>query len=150
MAKTDPLNSRSLSRLFSPAALELLSASGEKLVQQIGLDVVRDVVYEVLSGRNLRDSTEFLTRRRVATLNLAIVGMLIRGAATSADFVRDLPQQATEILQRPRISRAEKWIAQWVLGLTDKGIQNILRKDHASLLTPHSSRPILDKPPRLC
>lgn len=52
---------------FTDNELELLKASGEKLIDNVGIDVIRGVVYDVLTGRNLRDSTEVLTRRRVDT-----------------------------------------------------------------------------------
>src|SRR5262245_54417609 len=123
----------SLSELMSPAALRLLSASGVDLVRQIGLDVVRGVVLDVLTGRNFRDSTELLTRRRIAALNLATVNLCLQGTARSADCVERLPYLATEVLARARLSKAEKWLAQWVLGLTDKGVQNVLRDDANAL-----------------
>jgi len=119
---------------MSPPALALLSTSGAKLVQQIGIEVVRGVVYDVLTGRNLRDSTEVLTRRRIATLNLATVGMLVKGSTTSKEFIQNLPQLASEILQRKKITKAERWIAQWVLGLTDKAFQNVLRDEPQALI----------------
>ncbi|MCC7353771.1 MAG: hypothetical protein IT330_08440, partial [Anaerolineae bacterium] len=134
MTTDSPENIRNLSDLLSPAALELLSASGSRLVQQIGIDVVRGVVYDVLTGRNLRDSTETLTRRRIAALNLALVGLFIKGAATSAEFVQNLPELASEVLQRKRIAKTERWVAQWVLGLTDKAFQNVLRDDPQGLV----------------
>jgi hypothetical protein len=124
----------SLSELMSPAALRLLSASGVELVRQIGIDVVRGVVFDVLTGRNLRDSTEILTRRRIAALNLATINLFLQGAARSKDFIEHLPHLAAEILQRPRLTKAEKWLAQWMLGLTDKGVQNILRDDPEALV----------------
>ncbi len=118
---------------MSPAALQLLSASGVELVRQIGIDVLRGVALDVLTGRNLRDSTEVLTRRRIAALNLATINLFLQGAARSKDFVERLPHLATEILQRPRLTKAEKWLAQWTLGLTDKGVQDVLRDDSDAL-----------------
>ncbi len=118
---------------MSPAALRLLSASGVDLVKQIGMDVIRGVVLDVMTGKNLRDSTEVLTRRRIAALNLATVNLFMQGAARSHDFIEQLPHLATDILSRPRLTKAEKWLAQWTLGLTDKGVQNILRDDAGAL-----------------
>ena len=118
-----------LTDLISPADLELLSASGSQLVEQIGLDVVRGVVLDILTGKNLRDSTEALTRRRIATLNLAVVELFIKGSASSKDFVSQLPKLATDILSKGKLSKAERWLAQWILGLTDKAFQNVLRDD---------------------
>jgi len=105
----------------------LLSASGSQLVEQIGLDVVRGVVLDILTGKNLRDSTEALTRRRIAMLNLATVELFIKGSANSKDFVNQLPKIATDILSKGNLSKAERWLAQWILGLTDKAFQNVLR-----------------------
>lgn len=123
----------SLSQLLSTEALRLLSASGTDLVQQIGLDVVRGVVLDVLMGKNLRDSTEMLTRRRLASLNLAMVSLFLQGTMDSSDFVNQLPHLATEILVQKRLSKAERWLAQWILGLTDKSFQNVLRDNPESL-----------------
>lgn len=118
-----------ITSLISPADLDLLSASGSQLVEQIGFDVVRGVVLDILTGKNLRDSTEALTRRRIATLNLATMEFFIKGSANSKDFVNQLPKIATDILSKGNLSKAERWLAQWILGLTDKAFQNVLRDD---------------------
>lgn len=124
----------SLSDLLSPSARALLSASGSRLVRELSMDVVRAVVYDVLTGRNLRDSTEVLTRRKIAMVNLAIVEMFIRGYSLSPDFITTLPTMAAESLQRRRSDKAERWLAQWILGLTDKSVQNVLRDDVKALV----------------
>lgn len=128
-----------LTNLFSDEAIDLLSSNGAALVQKIGIDTVRTVVLDVLSGRNLRDSTEFLTRSRLATLNAAAVNMIVRGINQQPDFVEKMPEIAERILKKKRLSKPEKWVAQWILGLTDKASQNVLRDD-ASLLTEYRDR----------
>lgn len=122
-----PEEPRTLSELLSPSAINLLSASGSELVRQIGLDVVRGVVLDVFSGKNLRDSTEQLTRRRIAALNLATVELFLKGSTASHDFVAQLPDLAAGILSQKQLQKSERWLAQWVLGLTDKAFQNVLR-----------------------
>lgn len=129
----EPRRIDSLSKLMLPDALNLLAANGNELVKQIGIDIVRAVVFDVLTGKNLRSSTEVLTRRRIAALNLATIHLFLKGATQSADFVERLPSLATDILAQPRLSKADRWLAQWVLGLTDKAFQNVLRDDPASL-----------------
>ena len=130
---------RNFSELMSPAAMKLLTSSGNDFVRQIGMDVVRGVVLDVLTGENLRDSTEVLTRRRIAALNLATVNLFLRGSAASADFVSELPHLATEILMRKRLTKSERWVAQWTLGLTDKAFQNVLR-DNPDALAEYRDR----------
>ncbi len=129
----------SLTKLMSEESLNLLDASGPELVRRIGMDAVRTVVFDVLSGRNLRDSTEMLTRRRLAALNAATVSMFLKGTAIQLDFVERLPAIAARILKDGRLSKSERWVAQWALGLTDKASQNVLRDD-ASLLAEYRDR----------
>jgi hypothetical protein len=126
---------------MSPTTLRLLSASGSDLIRQVGLEVVRGVVLDVLTGRNLRDSTEVLTRRRIAALNLATVNLFLQGATRSDDFAKQLPYLAADILTRKRLTKAEKWLAQWALGLTDKAVQNVLRdNNNPDALTEYRDR----------
>ena len=129
----------SLAKLMSDESLNLLEASGPELVRRIGMDAVRTVVLDVLSGRNLRDSTEELTRRRLAALNAATVAMFLKGTEIRPDFIEQLPTVAARILKRGRLSKSERWVAQWALGLTGKASQNVLRDD-ASLLAEYRER----------
>lgn len=129
----------SLAQFLSPSAVQLLTASGSNLVKQIGFDVVREVVLEVMTGKNLRDSTESLTRRRIASLNLAMLMLFLRGTAKEARFVEQLPVLAARMLARKGLSKPERWLAQWTLGLTDKAFQNVLR-DNQEALNGYRSR----------
>jgi hypothetical protein len=119
------------SGLMTPAALQLLPGSGAGLIQQIGFDVIRGIILDVLTGKNIRDSTEALTRSRISALNMAMVALFLKGAAQSSDFVDKLPLMAADILSSKGVPRSERWLAQWMLGLTDKGVQNILRDDRS-------------------
>lgn len=114
--------------LFSDKAKELLRASGTELVTQVGVDTIKGIVYNVLVGQNLRDSTEWLTRKRVAMLNAATLVALIKGGHRDKKFIENLPDIVAAHLTR-RISKADKWLLQWTLGLTDKARQNVLRDD---------------------
>ncbi len=129
----NPSENRKFSDLLSPDGLRLLSGSGSEFIRELGLEVVRGVVLDVMTGKNLRDSTEMLTRRRIAALNLATVNLFLKGAAGSADFIAQLPYLAAQTLIQPKLSKSEKWIAQWLLGLTDKSVQNVLRDSHKGL-----------------
>lgn len=137
MTPDEPITS--LIDLLSNESQKLLTTSGTEMIQKIGIETVRGVVLDVLSGRNLRDSTEMLTRRRLVSLNVATVDMILKGSAIQADFVEKLPEIADSILRQKRLSKADRWMAQWVLGLTDKASQNVLR-DNANLLTEYRQR----------
>ena len=139
MEQSNPPQVTSLAELMSDTSLNLLGASGAELIRKIGMAAVKTVVLDILSGRNLRDSTEVLTRRRLAALNTATVAMLLKGAEMRSDFIEQLPTIAARILERGRLSKSERWVAQWALGLTDKASQNVLRDD-ASLLAEYRER----------
>lgn len=126
----------SLAELLSASDLKLLSTNGATVIQQIGMDVVKDVVFDVLTGKNLRDSTETLTRHRVTALNLALMSLFLNGSSSSDDFIQRLPFLASEILSRKRVSKTEQWLARWMIGLTGKGAQNVLR-DNLDLLAKY-------------
>jgi hypothetical protein len=121
-----------LSNLMTPTALQLLPGSGAGLIQQIGIDIVRGIILDVLVGKNIRDSTEALTRSRISALNMAMLNLFLKGATHSPDFIRELPSIASDILARKRVPKSERWLAQWMLGLTDKAVQNVLRDDRTA------------------
>ena len=122
-----------LSTFMEQTSLQLMAANGADLIQQIGVDVIRSIILDILVGKNLRDSTEKLTRRRIAALNLAMASLFIKGTFTSPDFGNQLPYIASSLLARRSLPKGERWIAQWMLGLTDKAVQNVLR-DNKTLL----------------
>jgi hypothetical protein len=128
-----PSQSINLSAFLPEDAIGLLTASGKNLVKRIGMNVVRGVVLDVLTGRNIRNSTEILTRRRIATLNLATAQLFLQGSQTIDNFIERLPYIASDVLSGERVKKEERWLAQWILGLTDKGIQNVLRDDYQLL-----------------
>ncbi|HPH40688.1 MAG TPA: CfrBI family restriction endonuclease [Candidatus Fermentibacter daniensis] len=118
---------------LSPEATKLINAGGADLLRRLGADAVRDVVYRVMIGHNLRDSTEELTRRKLLTLNAAILHFFAEGIHTNPNFLDEVPSIAADMLVRRGLSKDQKWLAYWVLGLTDKQFQNVLRDSHSAL-----------------
>ncbi len=116
--------------LISPQMSQLISSSeGKSFLKKIGLDAVRNVVLDVLLGVNLRHSTEMLTRRRIGLLNIELVRMFVEGSIRIDDFINNLPKMSSELLKKRRLKKTERAVALWVLGLTDKAFQNVLRDD---------------------
>jgi len=122
-----------LTDLVSQDTLDLLAATGPKLVEKVGLEIVQSVVLDVLVGKNLRDSTEALTRKRIATLNLALLRMFLAGVEKKPDSINELLDFACHRLAATRLGREERWLAQWILGLTDKAFQNVLRDERNAI-----------------
>jgi len=59
--------------------------------------------------------------------------MFMEGSQVVDKFIERLPYIASDILSAKRVKKEERWLAQWILGLTDKGVQNILRDDYQLL-----------------
>ena len=76
------------------SARALISGKGEAVVKQIGIDVVRGIVCDVLCGNNLRDSTEVITRKRLATINAATLAMFLKGESKQKGFSRSYLKNA--------------------------------------------------------
>lgn len=122
-----------LSDLFPETGKLLLTASGRDLIERLGVETARQVVLGVLKGENIREQTEPLTRRRVALVTGALLALFARGWQESSDFTDRLSTLALEQLSASTASnKADTWPAQWVIGLTGKAVQNILRSNSAA------------------
>jgi hypothetical protein len=91
------------------------------------------VVIDVLCGNNLRASTEHLTRLRLGKLNAATFMIYLSGLQAVKTFGRDLPDMAYRGITE-KTAKSEKELCKWMIGLTGKGIQNVLRDDAKQLL----------------
>ncbi len=58
MEQSPPHEVASLTALMSAGSLDLLDTNGPELIRIMGMETVRTVVLDILSGKNLRDSTE--------------------------------------------------------------------------------------------
>lgn len=129
-AGADPF--QELLRDLSPETVQLLRGRGADVAAKLGEETMRSVVLDVLSGKNIRTSTEFLTRRRLALLNAATLALLFRATAADPSAPKRIPGFAAESL-RERRSVEHTSFAQWFLGITGKAAQNVLRDDKESL-----------------
>lgn len=121
-----------LSSLFPESGKVLLTGSGKEFVERIGVEAIRNVVSGVLCGENLRTQTEPLSRRRITQISGAIVAMFTKGYLTISDFQRKLSYMAIDQLRTTR-DNINVWPAQWVIGLTTKLMQNVLKSKREEL-----------------
>ncbi len=124
-----------ITKYFPEDAKRALSNTGTDVIAEIGEDIIKDVVLNVLMGENLRNNTELLTRKRLLTLNAATLYMLVKGQSEDSQFIELLHERAHKRLLQKGVPKQEKWILQWALGLTDKAFQNVLRDDLSNLET---------------
>lgn len=127
--KTSTIN---LASLLPKTFDELLESKGATFIKRAGENNVRQVVVDVLCGSNLRASTEHLTRLRLGKINAATFMVYLCGLQAAKDFSRQIPKIAFENLTN-RASKSEKELSKWMIGLTGKSVQNVLRDDDRQL-----------------
>lgn len=117
-----------LDELLPAPARVLLTGGGEQFVERLGIEATRRAIHNVMMGQNLRTQTEPLSRRRIAQVSGALVALFAKGYFTREKFQEELSALAVAQLRSgARIDNASVWPAQWLIGLTGKSIQNVLR-----------------------
>lgn len=117
-----------IEELFPEKGKLVLTATGKEFIEKLGVETARQVILAVMLGENIRTQTEPLTRRRVAIATGAMIYLFAKGWASHDDFTEKLPALALQ--QMDGVSQSNKavfWPAQWLIGLTGKSIQNVLR-----------------------
>nr|GFD09535.1 hypothetical protein [Tanacetum cinerariifolium] len=122
-----------ISDFFPQGSRLLLTGGGRAFVEQLGVEAIKRATLAILSGDNIRTQTEPLTRRRIAMVSAAMVQLFAQGWQQFPDFKDELSQLAIAQLKAKRAGKTGKWIGQWLLGLTDKQYQNVLRGNSENL-----------------
>ncbi|NUM48928.1 MAG: CfrBI family restriction endonuclease, partial [Anaerolineales bacterium] len=108
----------------------VLTANGKEFIERLGVETARNVILAVLRGENIRTQTEPLTRRRVAIATGAMISLFAKGWAEVDGFTEKLSTLALEQMLFTSPSKKDTfWPAQWLVGLTSKSIQNVLRSN---------------------
>ncbi|HLA62794.1 MAG TPA: CfrBI family restriction endonuclease, partial [Rhodothermales bacterium] len=109
-----------------------LKAGGRTFIETAGMENVRRVIADVLLGVNVRNATETLTRRRLIAVRTAL-RVVFQQLLKAGYEPRQIPTLAVANLKTGRISREERWLNLWLLGLTQKSNTNVLRDDSTVL-----------------
>ena len=120
---------RHWSRVAEPRA----DYGGGELLDRIGEEVVREAVISVLSGGNVRSLTENLTRQRLTLANAALFVSFLRSHSEISEAKGKFLQVVRAGLKTAKTPEQKQFL-QWCVGLTQKGIQNILRSDNTLAL----------------
>jgi hypothetical protein len=123
----------SIRELFPERSRLLLTGGGKEFIERIGVEATRRVIHHIMMGENLRQQTEPLTRRRIAQISGAMVALFARGFLEIENFTDSLSDMAVEQLRAKKTDKAAVWPAQWLIGLTGKSVQNVLRSKSDAL-----------------
>jgi hypothetical protein len=124
---------KTIRELFPEDSRLLLTGGGKEFIERIGVEAAKQVVLSVMQGENIRTQTEPLSRRRIAQVSGAIVALFANGLLQQEDFTEKLSALALQQINASRKNdNASIWPAQWLLGLTGKSVQNVLRSNPAA------------------
>ncbi len=104
---------------------KLMRSSSKDIIEALGEEGLRSLVFNVLCGGNVRDITEFMTRNRLIISNAGIFKLLCdlehddNNTYNYLDFLGKSLQLASNDNQR--------LLPLWLMGLTKKGLDNIVR-----------------------
>lgn len=116
-----------------PDKLALLSTiSKEQLLDKLGEDVFQSVVIDVLSGKNVRQFTEILTRSRLIQSNLSLLQYFL------SEFIlgvspKNIFDNAKNSLMDGEFKRQNRATLEWLVAMTNKQTQNVLRDKHSEV-----------------
>lgn len=117
--------------IFPDSGKILLTGSGKQFVERIGVEAIRHAILSVMMGENIRTQTEPLSRRRIAQISGALVVLFAQGCMQIDDFIDHLSAMAiNQIAGAKKNDTIATWPAKWLIGLTGKSVQNVLRNDH--------------------
>lgn len=111
---------------------QLSNYSGAEIIDRLGTDIIKGVVTSILSGGNVRALTESLTRRRLNLSNAAMLMLYLECLKNNKNFSADLHRLVADELKNEKLDRESRIFLNWLVGLTGKGIQNVLRSDAES------------------
>lgn len=124
--KTEP---ESISKYIPELGINLAKFTGKQFVERIGQDIITNVVGSILCGGNVRSLTEGLTQRRISLSHAAMLVAYLRALKNIENFQQRLPELVSYELKSSKLSKEKKVFLQWLVGLTGKSIQNVLRSD---------------------
>lgn len=111
---------------YSDVGKNNIKATRNDFIEALGDENVKEIIVKVLLGGNVRDITEFITQRRLMNSYAALIE-LFAGISEEHDDVDDYANYVTRDLLDARGD--EKIIDLWLLGLTKKGLDNIVRSE---------------------
>lgn len=120
----------SLTQYIPELGLSLAKYTGGQIIERVGEDIIKNVVCSILCGGNVRALTEGLTQRRISLSNAAMLIAYLKASKNIKDFQNRLPHLVSNELKISKLSSEQKVFLQWLVGLTGKSVQNVLRSDH--------------------
>jgi hypothetical protein len=123
------MSNKKVSQFIPESGRRLAKYSAIEMIERVGDEAIREVVASVMCGGNIRSLTESLTRKRLTFSNAALFFTYLQASKNIKNFSTNMTSILSEERRYDNLDAEEKLYIEWMLGLTKKGIQNILRSD---------------------
>lgn len=114
---------------FPNELIRLAKISKNDVFDKFGPEVFQKVVYDVLTGKNVREFTEGLTRTRLLESNLSLMSFYIK-EMEKGNTPKNLYLSAKNALIKKEYKSKYKPALEWLVMMTNKQTQNVLRDAH--------------------
>ena len=104
-----------------------IKATSSDFINMVGEKGIRDIVIKVFLGGNVRDITETITQRRLINSYAAMLDLYLNSISEHAQTTEEFAQYVADDLIHSK--GAAKMLDLWLLGLTKKGFDNIVRSE---------------------
>ena len=104
-----------------------IKATSSDFINMVGEEGVKDIVKKVFLGDNVRDVTEFITQRRLINSYSAMLELYLKTFNLHNDSIKEFIEFIAKDLQKTKGDA--KLLDLWLLGLTKKGLDNIVRTE---------------------
>lgn len=105
----------------------LIKGGAETLIEQLGDNSVDNIVKSVLKGGNVRDITELITRTKLSISNAALLDLFSSFDFSKNDSLDNFFLYTKSNISLSTISSQNTLLSLWLLGLTQKSLNNIVR-----------------------
>lgn len=92
----------------------------------VGEDGIKDIIRKVFTGGNVRDTTEFITQRRLLSSYAATYELFVRHLHGDISQAEEFVKKVSGELEQAKKPEKRTFYL-WMLGLTKKGFDNIVR-----------------------
>lgn len=113
---------------FDELGKSSIKATRTDLTSSTGVDNLKEVIRKVLSGENVRDTTEFITQRRLIKSYAAMLDLFVNTLGEKTNSIQEYSDYVARDLGQAK-NEKQKTLDLWLMGLTNKGLDNIVRNE---------------------
>lgn len=120
----------SIYELYDSLGKNVITASATDYISQVGEEGLKEIIKNIFLGGNVRDATEFITQKRLLNSYAAMLSLFASRHEDSMFEIKDYTKTIIEELAQTKTNSPGKVLCLWLLGLTRKGFDNIVRGDN--------------------